>query len=382
MRRPPASRCGFNPRPREGGDPIPRSNASARTRFNPRPREGGDPLATSGRSPAAGRFNPRPREGGDDRLGRRRRPRGVSIHAPAKGATAPAHRGDCGVMRFQSTPPRRGRPPRPAGRQCRARGFNPRPREGGDHGLGLKGKRRGCFNPRPREGGDIQLDVVPVQFPVSIHAPAKGATPRSGRWFPPRIGFQSTPPRRGRPDPFMPDDKPKVFQSTPPRRGRRVAARRTPPASSSFNPRPREGGDARVAKTRYDYIPFQSTPPRRGRRTPTRVPRPLQRVSIHAPAKGATPRDGAEADSLNVSIHAPAKGATSTPGVQSPGVFWFQSTPPRRGRPPHGGTAHPSSCFNPRPREGGDADRCRRSSGVFLFQSTPPRRGRLRRRFL
>ena len=81
------SRCGFNPRPREGGDPSGLQASANSGRFNPRPREGGDPSAflprrsispVSIRAPVKGaigcrarqqnqtrRFNPRPREGGD-----------------------------------------------------------------------------------------------------------------------------------------------------------------------------------------------------------------------------------------------------------------------------------------------------------------------------
>ncbi len=79
---------------------------------------------------------------------------------------------------------------------------------------------------------------------------------------------------------------------------------------------------------------------------------------------------------------------------------WFQSTPPRRGRPlrwvvmcfnsacfnprpREGGDSVTvcsdnlsTSCFNPRPREGGDSCPLVNLPPGFLFQSTPPRRGR------
>ena len=77
----------------------------------------------------------------------------------------------------------------------------------------------------------------------------------------------------------------------------------------TFNPRPREGGDA-----------------------PRRSARGHVRVSIRAPAKGATTEQQERVAGDLVSIRAPAKGAT---GTVSP-------CPRTRG------------CFNPRPREGGD----------------------------
>ena len=126
----------FNPRPRVGGDPAPRADGSRPSRccFNPRPRVGGD------RGDRALRrllrcFNPRPRVGGD--LSRA---------------------GDHRVRKFQSTPPRGGRPHRtPALDRHAPRVFNPRPRVGGD--------RRPDAPHRAR------------RWSVSIHAPAWGATP-------------------------------------------------------------------------------------------------------------------------------------------------------------------------------------------------------------
>jgi hypothetical protein len=128
----------------------------------------------------------------------------------------------------------------------------------------------------------------------------------------------------------------------------------SPTTRTSFNPRPREGGDVKNQDSSINnpYRPvFQSTPPRRGR--PRKAAGPMSgAVSIHAPAKGATgcaqggvllgsfnprPREGGDAHMLflrrqaGVSIHAPAKGATPLHPQQGP-----------------------DRCFNPRPREGGD----------------------------
>ena len=77
-------------------------------------------------------------------------------------------------------------------------------------------------------------------------------------------------------------------------------------------------------------------------------------ISIHAPAKGATPRVEYVGSANVISIHAPAKGATSTPGTAP-------------GRDSH---------FNPRSREGSDTARPRPRICSLLFQSTLPRRER------
>ena len=78
------------------------------------------------------------------------------------------------------------------------------------------------------------------------------------------------------------------------------------------------------------------------------------KVSIHAPAKGATMLSLVVQQMRRVSIHAPAKGAT----VQGPIVYANQIG------------------FDPRPREGGDEVNAEYRKADAVFRSTPPRRGR------
>ncbi len=144
------------------------------------------------------RFNPRPREGGDQLLFWQEK-RGTRFQStPPRGGRL---RRRCilrGCHQFQSTPPRGGRrlpvhhelvdvhvsihaPARGAtdfdiGDVLPLEGFNPRPREGGDS---PEAEARTClrgFNPRPREGGDLRRRFPGYAGPVSIHAPARGAT--------------------------------------------------------------------------------------------------------------------------------------------------------------------------------------------------------------
>ena len=144
--------------------------------FNPRTREGCDPVFLLIKFKVVS-FNPRTREGCDRSCPfRLHRPQNVSIHAPARGATegaqkivvygpvsihAPARGATRGLWSL----------PLPLER------FNPRTREGCDGmclGKHLQGKR---FNPRTREGCDG--DAFSLGYPgqgVSIHAPARGAT--------------------------------------------------------------------------------------------------------------------------------------------------------------------------------------------------------------
>ena len=100
------------------------------------------------------------------------------------------------------------------------------------------------FNPRPREGGDRRSSCIRAgDSVVSIHAPARGAT-NAVQYALDQISFQSTPPRGGR----------------------HAANTELRYHLTSFDPRPREGGDS-------------VSSPHGSKR---------DRVSIHAPARGAT----------------------------------------------------------------------------------------------
>ncbi len=121
----------------------------------------------------------------------------------------------------------------------------------------------------------------------------------------------------------------------------------------SFNPRPRMGGDSGARPRRTSAPQFQSTPPYGGRRSRPEGPGGRRGVSIHAPVWGATFPRPSSFSWDTVSIHAPVWGATARfVGVSRSTVF--QSTPPYGGRPEPHPHAQAVSCFNPRPRMGGD----------------------------
>ena len=125
---------------------------------------------------------------------------GVSIHAPARGATIILMIDLTISCVFQSTLPRGERRFKVSNISCLCPGFNPRSREGSDV-CGLTfGFAIHSFNPRSREGSDLlsPLDNGPailqfqstlprgerrpcdfgpgIVYLVSIHAPARGAT--------------------------------------------------------------------------------------------------------------------------------------------------------------------------------------------------------------
>ncbi len=164
--------------------------------FNPRARTGRDRVKRTPLSKPAC-FNPRARTGRDVALAEGARAGAVSIHAPARGATAAADNAATVEIRFQSTRPHGARRPttfRTRDHRC----FNPRARAGRDESSRPNFWNRSCFNPRARAGRD------------SIYAASFAVMSK----------FQSTRPRGARR-----------------RRGQ------SPPLSHRFNPRARAGRD-------------------------------------------------------------------------------------------------------------------------------------------
>ena len=138
-----------------------------------------------------------PAKGATAAVSPNRRPDRVSIHAPAKGATVGMEKG---FLLYTSFNPRsrEGSDTTSLSHTGRISSFNPRSREGSDSRSPSVPHRSVGFNPRSREGSDqVEEYIQAIQKSVSIHAPAKGATlflPSSVSSF----EFQSTLPRRER----------------------------------------------------------------------------------------------------------------------------------------------------------------------------------------
>ena len=154
---------------------------------------------------------------------------------------------------------------------------------------------------------------------------------------------------------------------------------------------------------------FQSTHPRGVRPEERAQEAHHRRVSIHAPAWGATATPRQAVERTGVSIHAPAWGATVPFDTFFALTRKFQSTHPRGvRRRRHGHRSHEEKRFNPRTRVGCDAGHHQKAvvpglvsihapawgatpysalmvGSTAAFQSTHPRgvrRGRHGRRFL
>ena len=128
--------------------------------------------------------------------------RTVSIHAPARGAT-PHSRDLTPASLVSIHAPARGATAHQTYRRIIADGFNPRPCARGDRTSIVQSCDSPSFNPRPCARGDRNVQINYSHDRVSIHAPARGATPLSLLAWTGRIKFQSTPLREGRPQPDL-----------------------------------------------------------------------------------------------------------------------------------------------------------------------------------
>ena len=326
--------------------------------FNPRSREGSD-LDSSPLPSAVAGFNPRSREGSDDG-GRRgtRRAAPVSIHAPARGATA-----------------------WPATSTIRSPSFNPRSREGSDQDgrkiIELIRKFQSTLprGERPERGSHL---ADPAH--VSIHAPARGATSsKSESLWPSPVSIHA--PARGATPILFRAHHIAAVSIHAPARGATPPATSLPPPHPRFNPRSREGSDPTVGGQVGRLAEFQSTLPR--------GERPTCPTCLRVGRFGFNPRSREWSDSGDKFT------VTMTDEFQS--TLPRGERQPRRGGhrrirlrfnprsregsdPPHRPPASARPRFNPRSREGSDSTTQANARAATAFQSTLPRGERPRSR--
>ena len=232
----------FNPRLREGGDPI-NVLLDVDKNFNPRLREGGDTFQHT-TAQSTGNFNPRLREGGDTKYcDLHIKSFRISIHASAKEATRHTF-------------------PAPL---SRAISIHASAKEATSDTTCLTPARWISIHASAKEATLTPTDVNTFNPVISIHASAKEATSS----LPEETGRQAISIHASAKEATLNLSCKSLlhsaFQSTPPRRRRLVTdflGARWP----NFNPRLREGGDIIVIKKML-----------------------LLQISIHASAKEATP---------------------------------------------------------------------------------------------
>ena len=179
--------------------------------------------------------------------------------------------------------------------------------EGSDRRTSTTASPTSCFNSRSREGSDLYSRVVISLSEVSIHAPARGATQRVSGAFG-KFGVSIHAPARGATKAVFQWARGHAFQFTLPR-GERLLACSPLPTSVLFQftlPR----GERRLLSNHTTKIIRFNSRSREGSDVVSKFRRVNTRVSIHAPARGATSHLLLGAVLDEVSIHAPARGAT------------------------------------------------------------------------
>ena len=275
--------------------------------------------------------------------------KGVSIHAPARGATA----GCVGLSWldvFRSTLPhgervlRRGVPQLlGVSIHAPARGATPAPGQ-------LPVVQRVSIH-APARGATMVECVLPDQPKVSIHAPARGAT-RAPDPLRRVAGVSIHAPARGATSRILPDGRSLLFRSTLPH-GERCPLHAWSSEMSGFDPRSRTGSDGDLGLSTENIARFRSTLPH-GERPKRPVGPP---ICLRFDPRSRTGSDASSVRGVarhRVSIHAPARGATPAPAGDSP-AWLFRSTLPHGERASTDRIPGVQRRFDPRSRTGSDA---------------------------
>ena len=206
--------------------------------FNPRARKGRDSAESAGQREGSVSIHA-PARGATRQIGHLCIVHCVSIHAPARGATSATTRLEPSE-RFQSTRPQGARQIQGVCHRSGLQFQSTRPQGARLSHLSASSGDF-CFNPRARKGRDKAFWLHDEDMPVSIHAPARGAT-RGRRlvfWLR-RVSIHA--PARGATSRSDFSSSTVLFQSTRPQGARRLdAIVRT--SQGSFNPRARKGRD-------------------------------------------------------------------------------------------------------------------------------------------
>ena len=134
-----------------------------------------------------------------------------------------------------------------------------------------------------------------------------------------------------------------------------------------FNPRSREGSDCKSPDVDGHYCEFQSTLPRRERLHVLPVPLFNAEFQSTLPRRERHQAGRTSDEAFRISIHAPAKGATISASIHCWSTAQFQSTLPRRERRCAGGARAVGVYFNPRSREGSDTAALPRAPATSYF---------------
>ena len=225
----------------------------------------------------------------------------------------------------------------------------------------------------PTRGATSYVSEKIYTYFISIHAPTRGATGAEGhilQWF---IRISIHAPTRGATNHSFQNFLTVRFQSTLPQGERRSRKRKQKRSTKNFNPRSHKGSDIlEIQVRRIQRISIHA--PTRGATINTSKPRPDLVISIHAPTRGATPFSRQhQLRQRWISIHAPTRGATSL-CILSSNIFCNFN--PRSHKGSDGfltGVTTIVDDFNPRSHKGSDSNFTQNSISVLFhfYQSFP-----------
>ena len=210
------------------------------------------------------------------------------------------------------------------------KGFNPRPCTRGDGGPETVRGEPG-FNPRPCTRGDAhEVGLLPGQVQFQSTPLHEGRLISPG-WIVTRQRFQSTPLHEGRRSATPAAIRSGTFQSTPLHEGRHHPGAGPRSMRGVSIHAPARGATVGAWAIHSPSRGFQSTPLHEGRRTPVmdilRQSR-FQSTPLHEGRRRGPPR---RCHRGRVSIHAPARGATWEPGRSIHRRAGFNPRPCTRG---------------------------------------------------
>ena len=254
----------------------------------------------------------------------------ISILAPAWGASYGALGHTVGVIPFQFSPPRGGRPIAALHKSQKCQ-FQFSPPRGGRLLFAVSIDLSLISILAPAWGASVAAPAAFQLADISILAPAWGASWREVYAATGTIQFQFSPPRGGRPE----------------ERSKATAAKRY------FNSRPRVGG---VTTSNYtlDDIIISILAPAWGASLFVNTYRDIFSYFNSRPRVGGVHRLRGLGQDCRISILAPAWGASRGINVKYASQHEFQFSPPRGGRP----------------------SLPRQMSEIIVFQFSPPRGGR------
>ena len=225
-----------------------------------------------------------------------------------------------------------------------------------------------------REG---RLPPRPAYAPkpiISIHAPPRGATRRGRLPLQKLLNFNSRPSARGDRRGRLPLQKLLNFNSRPSARGDIRGCVYRGIELFQFTPL-REGRPLEVFAQDVEFLISIHAPPRGATGTGRITSLTRMYFNSRPSARGDVLSRGFT-KSMIISIHAPPRGATGHLPSRIPRRFYFNSRPSARGDARWITIKKTRRNFNSRPSARGDSIGQTKTFGIFLFQFTPLREGR------